>query len=448
MGTQNCCGLPFNIFLSFNMKSRFWSVLFWMVIAAAFIGPGTVTTASAAGAGYGYSLLWALLFSTLACLVLQETAARITIASGLSLGKAVKQRFKSNSNAWFLAISIFLGCAAYEAGNILGAISGLALVVTGIDPAWFTVTIVFAAGLVLWLGKTNTVANIMGLVVAVMGFAFLIAGLSTPLDGSALIKGLFVPSFPEGSILITLGLVGTTIVPYNLFLGSGLAQGQDIKSMRFGLVVAVLLGGLISMGILLAGTSLNGTFSFQALAEALAENNGDWMVTVFAIGLFAAGFTSSITAPLAAAITLKSVGNEAKDWSETGIRYRLGWGIVLLTGLVFGVTGVKPVPVIILAQAANGLILPVVAVFLWVIANNSGFMKQHTNSRLIDLFMAITVWVSSMLGFINVFKAGHSLFGGTFAFTGNTQLAILLLATIALFLAGFMVYKEQQNNPG
>ena len=438
-------GRPFNIFLSSGMKSRFWSVLFWMVIAAAFIGPGTVTTASAAGAGYGYSLLWALLFSTGACVVLQESAARITIASGLSLGKAVKQRFNSPGIAWFLAISIFLGCAAYEAGNILGAISGMALVVTGIDPAWFTVIIVAVAGAVLWLGKTATVANIMGLVVAVMGFAFLLAGLSTPIDGGSLVKGLVVPSFPEGSILITLGLVGTTIVPYNLFLGSGLAHGQDIKSMRFGLLVAVLLGGLISMGILLAGTSLNGAFSFSALADTLGEQNGSWMAVVFAIGLFAAGFTSSITAPLAAAITLKSVGSASQDWSEKSTRYRLGWGIVLLTGLIFGVTAVKPVPVIILAQAANGLILPVVSIFLWIIANNAGIMGSHRTSRLIDLFMAVTVWVSSTLGFINVFKAALSVTGGTFAFEGSTRMIILLLATITLLVSAGLVMKERKR---
>lgn len=426
------------------MKSRFWSLLFWMVIAAAFIGPGTVTTAAASGAGYGYSLLWALLFSTLACAVLQESAARITIASGKTLGQAVKHRFKNKSIAWFMAISIFLGCAAYEAGNILGAISGVALAVTGVSPSIFTVIIVSVCGAVLWLGKTSTVANIMGVVVAVMGFAFLIAGLSTPIDGGALVKGLFVPSFPEGSIILTLGLVGTTIVPYNLFLGSGLAKGQTIKSMRFGLIVAVLLGGIISMGILLAGTAVDGTFSFAALAATLSEANGTWMATVFAIGLFAAGFTSSITAPLAAAITLQSVGNKDKDWSETSIRYRLGWGLVLLTGLVFGVTGIKPIPVIIIAQAANGLILPVIAIFLWLICNNRSVMGTNVNGGAIDVFMSITVWVSSLLGLINVFKAANSALGATFVFAGSTQMALLVLATMVTALTIFFVLKERR----
>ena len=215
--------------------------------------------------------------------------------------------------------------------------------------------------------------------------------------------------------------------------------------MRFGLLVAVLLGGLISMGILLAGTSLNGAFSFSALADTLGEQNGSWMAVVFAIGLFAAGFTSSITAPLAAAITLKSVGSASQDWSEKSTRYRLGWGIVLLTGLIFGVTAVKPVPVIILAQAANGLILPVVSIFLWIIANNAGIMGSHRNSRLIDLFMAVTVWVSSTLGFINVFKAALSVTGGTFAFEGSTRMIILLLATITLLVSAGLVMKERKR---
>lgn len=416
-----------------------------MVIAAAFIGPGTVTTAAASGAGFGHSLLWALLFSTLACAVLQESAARITIASGKTLGQAVKHRFKNKSIAWFMAISIFLGCAAYEAGNILGAISGMALTVTGVDPAIFTAIIVSVCAAVLWIGKTGTVANIMGVVVAVMGFAFLIAGLSTPIDGAALAKGLFVPSFPEGSIILTLGLVGTTIVPYNLFLGSGLARGQTIKSMRFGLVAAVLLGGVISMGILLAGTAMDGDFSFAGLAATLSAANGTWMATVFAIGLFAAGFTSSITAPLAAAITLQSVGSKDKDWSETSVRYRLGWGLVLLTGLIFGVTGIKPIPVIILAQAANGLILPVIAIFLWLICNNKSLMGSNVNSGAVDVFMGITVWVSSLLGLINVFKAINSAIGSAFAFAGNTQLSLLLLATLVTGLTVYFVAKERRG---
>ncbi|WP_339696895.1 divalent metal cation transporter [uncultured Roseivirga sp.] len=427
------------------MKSKLWSLLFWMVIAAAFIGPGTVTTAAAAGAGYGYSLLWALVFSVFACIILQESAARITIASELSLGEAIKDRFKSQKVALSIGVAIFLGCAAYEAGNILGAISGVALIFTGIKPSVFTLIIVGVSTLVLWSGKTQTVANIMGVVVAIMGVAFLISGLSTPINGTDLLKGAFIPSLPEGSVLITLGLVGTTIVPYNIFMGSGLAKGQSLSFMRFGLVQAILIGGLISTAILLAGASVVGEFSFENLAATLTNNNGVWMSYTFAIGLFAAGFTSSITAPLAAAITLKSVAKSEKGWEANGLKYRLAWGSVMLTGLVFGVTGVKPIPVIILAQAGNGLILPVIAIFLWLICNNSTYLKVHRNGFGMNLAMLITVFVASVLGFINVFKAGYAAVGSSFAFEGLNQMAILALSLLVTFLAGWKVMKERSQ---
>jgi len=425
------------------MKGKFASILFWMVIAAAFIGPGTVTVTAASGAGYGYSLLWALLFSTFACLVLQESAARVSITSGKNLGELVLYRFKSKKMAWFLAISVFLGCAAYEAGNILGSISGLALILVGINPAIFTIIIVTVAMTVLWLGNINTVANIMGMVVALMGFTFLIVGLSTPIDWGELAQGMFVPSFPEGGILLTLGLVGTTIVPYNIFMGSGLAKGQDVRSMRFGLTIAVLLGGLISMGIVLVGTSIVIEFNFTNLANSLEATHGKWMAIVFAIGLFAAGFTSSITAPLAAAITLKSVSSGDDSWSEKGNKYRMAWGFILLTGLVFGVTGVKPIPVIILAQAANGLILPVLAIFLWIISNNSSIAKEYANSHFVNFAMALTVFVASVLGLINVFKAIYSVLSSAFAFSGIVQIVILVMAFAITMFTFFIVVKER-----
>jgi manganese transport protein len=237
-------------------------------------------------------------------------------------------------------------------------------------------------------------------------------------------------------------LVGTTIVPYNIFMGSGLAKGQSLKFMRFGLISAIILGGIISMGILLAGTSVKGGFSFENLYSTLETAHGKWMAYVFALGLFAAGFTSSITAPLAAAITLKSVAKSEKGWGSSERNYRLAWGSVLLTGLVFGVTGIKPIPVIILAQAANGLILPVIAIFLWLVCNNKKLLNTHVNSLAMNLAMLFTVFVASTLGLINVFKACFTVLGITFEFQGAVQMAIVAFAALVTVLAGLGVRRE------
>ena len=338
-----------------------------------------------------------------------------------------------------------MGCAAYEAGNILGAISGIALVAADIKPAYFTLAIVIVAFVLLWFGKIKTVANVMGVLVAVMGFAFLVAGLSQPIDPFSFVQGLLVPQLPKGSIVLTLGLVGTTIVPYNIFMGAGLAKGQGVKLMRFGLTMAIVLGGVISMGIMIIGTSVEGAFSFQGLSEGLKENVGGWMAVFFAIGLFAAGFTSGITAPMAAALTLKSVSNEGAKWQEKGIYYRLSWIVVLVAGLFFGMTQVKPVPIIILAQAANGLILPVIAIFLWIIVNNKSLLGNHRNSTFLNLAMGVTVFVTSLLGLINVFKAVYAAVGAPFVLKGNTPLIILITSAGILVITVVYVIRERRK---
>jgi NRAMP (natural resistance-associated macrophage protein)-like metal ion transporter len=105
------------------MKKKLLNILFWSVISAAFIGPGTITTAAKAGASLGYSLLWALAFSTFACLVLQEAAARLTIVSGKSLGRAIAETYGQKKGGWLVFVlvlgAIILGSAAYETGNLL-----------------------------------------------------------------------------------------------------------------------------------------------------------------------------------------------------------------------------------------------------------------------------------------------------------------------------------------
>jgi len=114
------------------MKQRLINILFWSVISAAFIGPGTVTTAASAGAVFGYALIWALIFSTAACYVLQEASARITAVSNMNLGEAMRSEYgSSRSGRWLIGlalVAILSGCTAFEAGNILGAVEGISLI--------------------------------------------------------------------------------------------------------------------------------------------------------------------------------------------------------------------------------------------------------------------------------------------------------------------------------
>ena len=127
------------------------------MIAAAFIGPGTVTTATLAGGNFGFTLLWAIAFSVLATLILQEMTARLGVVGKRGLGEAIAQKTRGRLLYWPMTLlviaAVFIGNAAYEAGNITGAIIGLPLWYLGDVNLW-AVSIGFIAFMVLSTGRT------------------------------------------------------------------------------------------------------------------------------------------------------------------------------------------------------------------------------------------------------------------------------------------------------
>jgi len=190
-------------------------------------------------------------------------------------------------------------------------------------------------------------------------------------------------------------------VPYNLFLGSALARECDLGEMRWGLAVAVVGGGVISLGVLVVGSALGGGLEYERLAAVLDGRLGGGAGTFLALGLFAAGFTSAITAPLAAALAARSLfgGGGDERWAPRSARFRAVWLGVLLAGTAFGIADVRPIPVIILAQAFNGLLLPLVAVFLWMTMNDREFLGDRgVNSVSQNVVMGAVVLVCVGLG--------------------------------------------------
>ncbi|UFH56459.1 Nramp family divalent metal transporter [Spirosoma sp. KNUC1025] len=394
---------------SLSLRSGLGSVLFWSVISAAFIGPGSVTACAIAGSKFGLQLLWVLTFATLGTVWLQEAAARITIATGRDLGQVITHTYtgaKGRWVAWTLFLAIFLGCAAYQAGNILGAVSGLALL-TRLPVPTLTVGVGLVCIVLLWIGSTQNLANFLGISVFAMGGAFVYVAFGAPVTPVELTKALIVPTIPSGSLLLVNSLIGTTIVPYNLFFGSSIvpagdSAGQSLSEMRLGIWVAVVLGGIISVVLLLAGLLIPEDFSYPHMAQVLTDRLGTWAGSLFAFGLFAAGFASSLTAPLAAAVTAGSLLGVRKN-SPT---YRAIWLVVMATGLTFGLLNVTPIPVIVAVQAINGILLPFVTVFLFLAVNNRALLGDtYRNSLGQNVAMGFVVIVTAVLGLWNVWLA-------------------------------------------
>ena len=390
------------------------------MVAAAFIGPGTVTTATMAGAGYGYTLLWAIVFSIIATVILQEMTARLGVVGGMGVGEALRKKIRQKGLFIMVAVlvisAILIGNAAYEAGNISGAVLGFGstefnLIGLNLNPLVILIGVV--AFLLLFSGKYKIIERSLVVMVSVLGIVFLVSAFLLKPDFGLIIKGMLVPALPGKSLLMVIGLIGTTVVPYNLFLHASSVrekwQGeQNLSTSRWDTYISVIFGGIITMAILITSAiAFQGqakTVSSAAdLSQQLIPVLGDWSLTFIAVGFLAAGLSSSITAPLAAAFATSEILGWKKDLK--GTKFRLVWLAVLLVGVVFSSLGFKPTQVILFAQVANGLLLPIIATFLLWIMNDKNIMGKHANSILVNVLGGLVILVTVVLGLKGIFSA-------------------------------------------
>ncbi|MEM7514444.1 MAG: divalent metal cation transporter, partial [Bacteroidota bacterium] len=164
------------------------------MVAAAFIGPGTVTTASLAGANFGYVLLWTILFATLATIILQEMAARIGVVAQIGLGEAVRTKIRQPIQfgiAAFLIVSaIFFGNVAYEAGNITGALLAIPPQNLSISSFQLNIWVLLLGGIafvLLWQGTYKLIERFLIILVGVMSLVFLLTAIILQPDLSAIL---------------------------------------------------------------------------------------------------------------------------------------------------------------------------------------------------------------------------------------------------------------------
>lgn len=358
------------------------------MIAAAFIGPGTVTVCTLAGSQYGYQLLWTLALSIVMTIVLQEMAARLGIITRHDLSSLIRKNITHpvvrGLMITLILCSIVVGNAAYEAGNISGGALGLATFFPELSVNLEPVLIGVLAFALLWQGSYRTLEKSLVVLVLLMSVSFLVTALITQPAITDLMQGLLVPRIPEGSLLMVMGLIGTTIVPYNLFLHASLAKDKwhtqaDVKTARNDTAFSIALGGFISIAIVVSARSLPPDISSAAdLAVGLEPVYGTFAKYLLSLGLFAAGITSAITAPLAAAYVAAGCLGWTADMKSRP--FRMVWSIILLLGVVFSSLGFKPVDIIQFAQVANGLLLPVIGLVLVWLSSKASVLGPYRNN--------------------------------------------------------------------
>lgn len=387
------------------------------LVAAAFIGPGTLTTCTLAGVNSGYTLLWALLFSIFATIVLQEMAARLGFITQQGLGEAITKKITkpfARYLAFFLVISaILVGNTAYEAGNITGAVLGLNLII-GVSAVWPVAIGLISIALLLFGGYKAIEKILIGLVL-LMSLCFIITVIMVQPDLSEIAKGLFpTKASATDHYLLVMGLIGTTVVPYNLFLHASTISlkynsESQLKEVRIENIFAIALGGLISIFIVItaaaSATKLTEVSSASDLATQLEPLFGTSAKYVMGIGLVAAGLSSTLTAPLAAAYAAKGLFG----WSngEKNVKFISVWLLIIVIGVIVSLGNFKPILVIKFAQITNALLLPFISIYLLYISNSKELMGYNSNSGFINALAMTVIGITILLSL----KTLSSIFG-------------------------------------
>lgn len=401
------------------MISRIRNIGPGALVTAAFIGPGTVTACTIAGASFGYALLWALVFATIATIILQEMSARLGTVAQQGLGESIAKSFENSLLKWPLVLlvgtALYAGNAAYEAGNLSGAALGIAAIAgesDGVFKAAVLAIAVLAAALLL-AGTYKQIERVLLGLVATMALAFAATFVIIKPDMGAMLSGMFAPSIPGDALLTVIALIGTTVVPYNLFLHASAAKARwngadDLSAARADTSIAIGIGGVIA--ILIVSTAAASLFAAGINVESAAEMAsqfeplfGSSSKYLLGIGLFAAGLTSAITAPLATAFAMTEILR--LKGGQKSIAFRGVALSVIVIGTGISLLGIKPIEVIVAAQFANGLLLPIVAVFLLYVMNQKAILGDHANGLFANVLGAGVLLIASGLGLRLVLRA-------------------------------------------
>ena len=378
-----------------------------VLIAAAFIGPGTVTLCTIAGASFGYSLIWAIVLSTFSTIVLQEMSLRIGLVTRMNLAEVLRTSIKSiflNRLIILLIISsIIIGNTAYEAGNITGASLGISAIINYESINYIPVFIGLIAFVILYQGDYKILERSLVLLVIIMSVSFFITAIMTKPDITNLLNGIFKPQVNSSNLIVVLGLIGTTVVPYNIFLHSSLVSEKwnsidKLKVARIESFISILLGGLVSLSIIITAASVSNqnVTGVIDLAKGLEPLYGKFAIYFLGLGLFASGITSSITAPLAAAYVAKS----CFGWNNSlkSNRFRLVWIFILITGVIVSMININPIEIIKFAQFSNSLLLPIIAIILLWLINDKNIISAKYNYKYQNIFGFFIVIISLILG--------------------------------------------------
>ena len=378
-----------------------------LLVTVGFIDPGNWASNLAAGADYGYALLWMVTLSTIMLIILQHNVAHLGIATGLCLSEATTIYMKP-AYSKFLLTSAMMASISTSLAEILGGAIALEMLF-GIPIKIGALLVTIFVIIMLFSNSYRVVEKWIIAFVSVIGLSFLYELWLSEIDWNSAIVGWVTPSFPQGSMIVIMSVLGAVVMPHNLFLHSEVIQSrqwnlQDDKIIKkqlkyefFDTLFSMLIGWAINSAMILlaaatffkSGTPVTEMQQANSLLEPLLGKNA---AVVFAVALLFSGLASTITSGMAAGSIFAGMYKEPYDIKDNHSRMGVAISLIIALTIIFFIS--NPFKGLIYSQMILSIQLPF-TIFLQVYLTSSekvmGKYKNSTYSKIVLLALGLIV---------------------------------------------------------
>jgi manganese transport protein len=395
-------------------RSGFRSVLLFagpaVIASIAYMDPGNYATNIQAGAGYGYGLLWVVLMANLIAMLFQALSAKLGIVTGKNLAEMCRDTFPKPI-VWVMWVVSEIAAMATDLAEFLGGAIGLALLFNMPLMSGMVVTAIVTYGILLVEGRGfRPMELIIGSLVALIGLCYLVEVFIAPIAWADAARGLAIPIMPDtAALLISVGIIGATVMPHAIYLHSGLTQGRFIirndaerrKLVRFSnieVVLALAVAGLVNMAmVMMAASAFHAGFPEVAEIETayhmLTPLLGGAAAGAFLVSLIASGVSSSVVGTMAGQMIMQGFVNfRIPVWLR-----RL---ITMAPAFIVVAMGVNTTTALVMSQVILSIALPVPMIALVIFTSRSDIMGEFVSGKWIRTLAIIGATIVLTLNFV------------------------------------------------